>query len=109
MRDREWTALPSTAGRRETAVCGRLGPSHVVPAPGRPRLTLHVAARDKTLHAAPSDRDGAGGGLRAGPQLNDPLRVYPAAPGGWGSLPAHRPRQPRPRPLIGPQAGSSVT
>ena len=85
MRDREWTALPSTAGRRgETGVCGSLGPPHVVPAPGRPRLTLHVAARDQTLHAAPSDRDGAGGGLRAEPQLDDPLRISAAALGGQG-------------------------
>lgn len=85
MRDREWTALPSTAGRRgETGVCGRLGPPHVVPALGRPRLTLHVAARDQTLHAAPSDRDGAGGGLRVEPQLDGPLRISAAAPGGRG-------------------------
>lgn len=77
--------MPSTAGKRgETEVCGRLGPPHVVPAPGRPRLTLHVAARDQTLHAAPSDRGGAGGGLRAEPQLNGPLRIAPAAPGGLG-------------------------
>lgn len=95
--------------RRKTLLCWRFGPAHVPLAPGWPQLTLHVAARNQTLHAAPRGRVVTGGGPRTGTQLAAPLRVSPAAADAPGSLPAHRPRKPRPRLLIGPDACTSVT
>lgn len=85
-----------------------LGPSHVSrpPAGLNSPFTLPPVTKHFMLLPATRLRLAAGPTPYSGSRPPS-LRVSPAAAEAPGFLPAHRPRQPRPRLLIGPHAGAS--